>query len=72
MVILPDRLLHNLDSRQLRDVLMYECAHLLQRDILLGVLQRIAQIIYWPHPIVHWLNRELSSVCEDKTHNPFW
>jgi len=65
MVILPDTLLHDLDSRQLRDVLMHDCAHLLQRDIHLGVLQRIAQIIYWPHPMVHWLNRELSRARED-------
>ena len=65
IVILPDRLLCGLQDRQLRDVLMHESAHLLQRDILLGILQRVAQIIYWPHPMVHWLNRELSRARED-------
>jgi len=65
MVILPDKLLRGLKDHQLRDVLMHECAHLLQRDILLGVLQRIAQIIYWPHPMVHLLNRDLSRARED-------
>ncbi len=65
IVILPDRLVSELKAWQLRNVLMHECAHLLQRDILIGVLQRATQIIYWPHPMVHLFNRELTRARED-------
>jgi beta-lactamase regulating signal transducer with metallopeptidase domain len=68
-VLLPERLLLSLDDRQLRDVLIHECAHLLRRDPLVGLLQRLAEAIFWPHPLVHYLNRRLArareEVCDD-------
>jgi hypothetical protein len=68
-VLLPERLLDSLDDRQLRDVLIHECAHLLRRDPVVGLLQRLAEAIFWPHPLVHYLNRRLArareEVCDD-------
>lgn len=69
MVILPRKMVAELDDNQIRDVLTHECAHLLQRDVPLGMLQRLAQIVYWPHPLVHLLNRELSAAREDLCDN---
>ncbi|HBI43120.1 MAG TPA: hypothetical protein DDY78_09740 [Planctomycetales bacterium] len=68
-VLLPERLCNSLDDRQLRDVLIHECAHLLRRDPLVGLLQRLAEALFWPHPLVHYLNRRLArareEVCDD-------
>jgi beta-lactamase regulating signal transducer with metallopeptidase domain len=68
-VLLPERLRNSLDDRQLRDVLIHECAHLLRRDPLVGLLQRLAEALFWPHPLVHYLNRRLArareEVCDD-------
>ena len=60
LVILPQKLLGTLDSRGLRDVLVHEFAHALRRDPLVGFLQRLAAIVYWPYPPVHFLNRRLA------------
>jgi beta-lactamase regulating signal transducer with metallopeptidase domain/protein involved in polysaccharide export with SLBB domain len=65
LVILPEKLLHLLDSRGLRDVLLHECAHALRRDPLVGLVQRLAGIFYWPYPPVHFLNRRLAWAREE-------
>src|SRR5262249_30058882 len=41
-VLLPEGLAETLPGPQLRDVLTHECAHLLRRDPLVGLLQRLA------------------------------
>lgn len=69
VVILPGSLLQTLRPEQLREVLIHECAHLLRRDPAAGVLQRIAQILFWPHPLLHWLNGQLSRAREEVCDN---
>jgi beta-lactamase regulating signal transducer with metallopeptidase domain len=68
-VLLPEGMLDALDDGQLRDVLIHECAHLLRRDPLVGLLQRLAGAFFWPHPLLPYLNRRLSrareEVCDD-------
>jgi beta-lactamase regulating signal transducer with metallopeptidase domain len=68
-VLLPEGLIEKLDDRQLRDVLIHECAHLLRRDPLIGLLQRLAGAFFWPHPLLPYFNRRLTrareEVCDD-------
>jgi beta-lactamase regulating signal transducer with metallopeptidase domain len=68
-VLLPDGFVDALDDRQLRDVLIHECAHVLRRDPLVGLLQRLAGAFFWPHPLLPYLNRRLArareEVCDD-------
>jgi beta-lactamase regulating signal transducer with metallopeptidase domain len=68
-VLLPEGLVDALDDRQLRDVLIHECAHLLRRDPLVGLLQRLVGAFFWPHPLLPYLNRQLArareEVCDD-------
>jgi beta-lactamase regulating signal transducer with metallopeptidase domain len=68
-VLLPEGLVDTLDDRQLRDVLIHECAHLLRRDPLVGLLQRLVGAFFWPHPLLPYLNRQLArareEVCDD-------
>jgi len=69
MVLAPEALLQTLTAQQLLDVLVHECAHVIRRDPLVGLLQRLAELLFWPHPLVHFMNRRLSQareeVCDD-------
>jgi beta-lactamase regulating signal transducer with metallopeptidase domain/protein involved in polysaccharide export with SLBB domain len=69
VVILPETLLKKLDRSGLRDVLIHEFAHAVRRDPLVGFLQRLAAIIYWPYPPVHFLNRQLAAAREEVCDN---
>lgn len=59
----------DLDERELRDVLIHECAHVIRRDLCVGLLQRLAAIVLWPHPLVHYLNRQLGRAREEVCDN---
>ncbi|QEL18873.1 carboxypeptidase regulatory-like domain-containing protein [Limnoglobus roseus] len=69
IVYLPNTLPDCCDARQVRDVLLHECAHVLRRDPLVRLVQRLAAAVYWPHPAVHALNRRLDQACEDACDN---
>ncbi|KPJ70719.1 MAG: hypothetical protein AMS14_10145, partial [Planctomycetes bacterium DG_20] len=69
VVILPPELLDRLSDRQLRDVLIHECAHILHRDQIIGLAQRMAALIFWPHLHVHRLNRQLARAREEVCDN---
>jgi beta-lactamase regulating signal transducer with metallopeptidase domain len=68
-VVLPETLSRKLMPAQLRDVLVHECAHLVRRDPLVGLVQRLAGILYWPHPLIHFLNAQLARSCEEVCDN---
>jgi|GEM_PF-2531218 len=67
VVILPERL--RLRGRQLQDVLIHECAHVVHRDHLVGLVQRLLHAIFWPHPFMYLLTRELSQAREELCDN---
>ena len=68
-VVLPQFLARSISACQLRDVLVHEIAHIVRRDPLAALLQRIAGVLYWPHPLVHLMNVELvrsrEEVCDN-------
>ncbi|MCI0637879.1 MAG: M56 family metallopeptidase [Gemmataceae bacterium] len=65
-LVLPRGLLSALDANQWRQVLLHELAHLKRRDLLWGWIPEIARMIYFFHPVAHWvcfrirLERELA------------
>ncbi|HEX4145427.1 MAG TPA: extracellular solute-binding protein [Pirellulales bacterium] len=64
-VILPAGLVSQITTDQLCDVLIHECAHVVRRDPLMLYLQVAAGSLFWPIPLVHWLNWQLTSACEE-------
>lgn len=68
-VVLPAHLPDALPPGELADVLVHECAHVVQRDYLVGFLQRLVEMFYWPLPPVHVLNRRLSAAREEVCDN---
>ena len=69
LVIVPEEILAALDPRGLRDVLVHEFAHAVRRDPLVGFVQRLAAIVYWPYPPLHFLNRRLALAREEVCDN---
>lgn len=66
VLALPRELAAELDAAQLRDVLLHEFGHIKRRDLWWGWLPALAGMIYFFHPVVHWvycrirLERELA------------
>lgn len=69
VVLLPEALPAELSEAQLRDVLVHECAHLALRHPLTGLVQGVASALFWPHPLVHLLDRELCRAREELCDN---
>ena len=64
-IILPTSYVAQLSPEELEPVLIHETAHLVRRDHRIAVLQRLAAAVYWPHPLVHVLNRRLARAREE-------
>ncbi len=50
-VVLPEGLAESISEHSLCDVLVHECAHVVRRDAWVGLLQRLAGALFWPHPL---------------------
>ncbi len=69
LVILPEDALRTLHEPQLTDILVHECAHAVCRHHVVALLQRVAGVLFWFHPLVHILNRELARAREEVCDN---
>jgi len=69
VLILPTRLVGILSPTELRDILLHETAHVLRRDPLVVLFQRVLGAVFWPHPLVHLVNRQLARAREEVCDN---
>jgi WD40 repeat protein len=68
-ILVPRRYIGVCSIEDFLPVLTHEAAHLVRRDHIISVLQRLAEAAYWPHPFVHALNRRLSRAREEVCDN---
>ena len=68
-VVLPEGLAEVLPAHELGDVLVHEFAHLVRRDPWVGLVQRLAAVAFWPHPLMHYLNAQLARAREEVCDN---
>ncbi len=68
-VVLPKRLIAESSPTELAEVLVHEVAHVVRRDQIVVLLQNLVAAIYWPHPLVRKLNRELAKAREEVCDN---
>jgi beta-lactamase regulating signal transducer with metallopeptidase domain/protocatechuate 3,4-dioxygenase beta subunit len=68
-VVLPEALLERGEPDQLRAVLVHECAHVVRHDPWVHLLQRLAAVLFWVHPLVHLLNQRLDRAREEVCDN---
>jgi beta-lactamase regulating signal transducer with metallopeptidase domain len=58
-IYLPETLLQRLRLPQLEAMLTHELAHVRRRDTSVALVQLAAQTLWWFHPVVWWMNRQL-------------
>jgi beta-lactamase regulating signal transducer with metallopeptidase domain len=64
-IMVPASLLDKLDSQQLLQVLIHECAHAQRRDALAALYQRTLLALFWFHPLVYVASRLLDRLREE-------
>jgi beta-lactamase regulating signal transducer with metallopeptidase domain len=57
-ILLPDPLLSGMPPEQVELVLAHELIHVRRSDVFASQLQLVAQLVWWFHPVVWWVNRE--------------
>ncbi len=68
-VVLPRQLVSQLSPCDLTGIFVHEVAHIVRRDQILALLQNFVSAIFWPHPLVSKLNRELAKAREEVCDN---
>lgn len=68
-IVVPTGLASTLSPQLLKAVLLHEVAHVARRDLWVGLLQQLAQMVYWWNPLVHAASRQLADcreqICDD-------
>jgi beta-lactamase regulating signal transducer with metallopeptidase domain len=63
-LVIPAAILRERDLGQIRAILAHEMIHLRRGDPLAAGLQVVSRIVWWFHPLVWWMNREIGRVRE--------
>jgi beta-lactamase regulating signal transducer with metallopeptidase domain len=68
-ILLPERLLAELDDRELEQIRVHETAHLLRRDDIALLIERTIEALFALHPVVRWITRQIDLereiACDD-------
>ena len=64
-LLIPARLLRELDRDQLHAVLVHELAHIRRRDHLVRWIEIIVRGLFWWNPLVWWASRQLRQAEEE-------
>jgi len=65
VIVLPKGSMCQLSTGEFTSLLSHEVAHVRRGDCFVGILQRVVGALYWFHPVVHWLNRQLNISREE-------
>lgn len=65
VVLLPAQLVEELEAEALQAVLAHELTHIARRDHRVRQLEVLVTVLYWWHPVVWWVRRELRRVEEE-------
>ncbi|QDV51956.1 M56 family metallopeptidase [Gimesia fumaroli] len=68
-VVLPEALLQQVYADQMREILIHELAHIARRDQIVVLLQTFIGTLFWAHPLVRLLNRQLAEAREEVCDN---
>lgn len=63
VVLLPEVLVSDRSVEQLQPIVAHELTHVRRQDTVVGLLQVLAQCVWWFHPLVWWANR---AVCRER------
>jgi len=64
VILMPEQMIQQLETPQLRSVLLHELAHLQRGDLWINLLQTLLQIVYLYHPLLWLANARIRAVRE--------
>lgn len=59
-VLIPERLLPELDSAEMKQIFLHEATHAARYDDWALLLQRVIQAVFVFYPVVHWVMRQIN------------
>ena len=65
IMLLPSKFLWKLNHKQLAAILLHELAHIERKDTKANLIQKLITILFWFHPLVHLLDRQISIAREE-------
>lgn len=68
-IVLPASDTDWLSGPQLVQVLLHEGAHIQRHDTLVNLVQNVLCILWWPHPLIHFMNCRLTQAREEVCDN---
>lgn len=69
IIIIPLSLYVKIDEKELESILSHEISHILHRDQMSGILQRLVLAFYWWNPLVYDISSQFSVAREDVSDN---
>ena len=64
VVLLPATMLTGLNSAQLEMLILHELAHIRRHDYLVNFLQTLIELLFFFHPSVHWIGKQMRNERE--------
>ncbi len=64
VVLLPAGMVTGLNSAQLEMLILHELAHIRRHDYLVNFLQTVIEILFFFHPGVHWIGKQIRNERE--------
>jgi TonB family protein len=64
VVLLPIAMVTNLNSVQLEMLILHELAHIRRHDYLVNFLQTLIELLFFFHPCVHWVGKQMRNERE--------
>lgn len=69
VIALPSNLVEGSQPKLISEVLLHEMAHVARGDCRVVLLQNIVSSLFWFHPLIHVLNRQLAKAREEVCDN---
>ena len=66
VILVPATLGRTLSFEKLRMVLLHELLHIKRHDLLVGLYQRLLNVLWFFHPVIRYLNGRTNRACEDQ------
>ena len=70
IILMPIALVNQLTKEEVEAILWHELAHIRRNDYLINLLQSIAEVIFYYHPAVWWLSKQVrknrEELCDDE------
>lgn len=70
LILFPIGVINRLSEQEVEAILAHEMAHILRRDYLFNILQSVVEAIFYFHPAIWWISRQVRNerehACDDQ------